>query len=99
MEFSDETAPRFLEAGLLRLYGLRLDGQIIAAYYGFMHSSGGVRRAYFYLSGFDPAYAKFSLGRLIVEHAIRSAIAERASEFDFLRGNEPYKYDGVRGTG
>jgi CelD/BcsL family acetyltransferase involved in cellulose biosynthesis len=87
-----ETAARFLDADLLRLYALRLNQKIIAVYYGFMHCDANQRRAYFYLSGFDPEFARLSPAGLIVEHAIRAAINERAAEFDFLRGSEPYKY-------
>jgi CelD/BcsL family acetyltransferase involved in cellulose biosynthesis len=87
-----ETARLFLDAHVLRLYALRIGGEIIAVYYGFMHRSAGRLRAYFYLSGFDPAYAKFSAGGLIVEHAIRASIEQGAAEFDFLRGSESYKY-------
>ena|SRR5438105_11909593 len=45
-----------------------------------------------YLSGFDPALARFSLGTLLVGHAIEEAVREGAEEFDFLRGQEDYKY-------
>jgi CelD/BcsL family acetyltransferase involved in cellulose biosynthesis len=46
----------------------------------------------FYLSGFDPQWAAFSPGVLLIAHAIEEAIREGQQEFDFLRGNEPYKY-------
>lgn len=49
-------------------------------------------RAYGYLSGFDPAYAFESPGTILLDHAIREAAREGCSEFNFLRGQEPYKY-------
>lgn len=86
--FHREAARRLLRAGLLRQYVLRLDRRVIAAYYGF-HARG---RSYYYLSGFEPAYRQLSPGMLIVGHAVEQAAAEHAVEFDFLRGQESYKY-------
>ncbi|MFY7954449.1 MAG: GNAT family N-acetyltransferase, partial [Armatimonadaceae bacterium] len=48
---------------------------------------------FYYLGGFDPDFAKFSPGTVLTAHAIRYAIEnDRSSRFDFLRGNESYKY-------
>lgn len=77
-----------LDSNRLRLYALRLDGQIVASYYGFTHR----KRHYYYLGGFDPAFSRLSLGHQIVHHAMREAIREGVHTFDFLRGQEPYKY-------
>jgi CelD/BcsL family acetyltransferase involved in cellulose biosynthesis len=44
------------------------------------------------LSGFDPDYARFSPGSVLVDLAISHALKEGESEFDFLVGGEPYKY-------
>jgi CelD/BcsL family acetyltransferase involved in cellulose biosynthesis len=86
--FHDAAAPALLSAGLLRLYALRLDGRIIAV----LHAMHANRRAYCYMSGFDPDLAEISPGTLILAHAVEQAIGERAFEVDFLRGREPYKY-------
>lgn len=94
---ADETVRRFhrdaidglLEAGLLRLYLLRAGDQIAGAYYGFFDD----RRAYAYLGGFDPAFTFESPGTILVGHAIAEASREGATEFHFLRGREPYKYE------
>jgi CelD/BcsL family acetyltransferase involved in cellulose biosynthesis len=86
--FQRKAAWRFMRAGVLRLYALRLNGKVVAAYYGFMHG----RRAYFYLSGFDPELHLISPGTLVVGHAVEEAVREGAEEFDFLRGSEAYKY-------
>src|SRR5205085_8553986 len=88
-EFHRDAAWSLLCRGMLRLYGLRIDGHLAAALYGFADH----RRAYYYLSGFDPLYARMSPGFLIVGHAIQHAFTEGLREFDFLRGREPYKYD------
>lgn len=87
-EFHREAARGLLAAGALRLYGLRLNDQWAASFYGFQQAG----RAYYYLGGFDPALGPLSLGTLMVSHAIEAAIREGAREFDFLRGSEGYKY-------
>jgi CelD/BcsL family acetyltransferase involved in cellulose biosynthesis len=46
----------------------------------------------YYLGGFEPAYARASVGALVVAHALAEAQRHGAREFDFLRGREPYKY-------
>jgi CelD/BcsL family acetyltransferase involved in cellulose biosynthesis len=46
-----------------------------------------------YNSGYDPAFSSLSVGLLLKAHALREAIESGMKRFDFLRGNEPYKYD------
>jgi CelD/BcsL family acetyltransferase involved in cellulose biosynthesis/glycosyltransferase involved in cell wall biosynthesis len=87
-QFHVEAGKRLLRLGVLRLYGLRLRGRLIAAYYGFLAH----RRGYYYLGGFDPQWQRLSPGVLLVGHAVEAALAEGANSFDFLRGQEPYKY-------
>jgi CelD/BcsL family acetyltransferase involved in cellulose biosynthesis len=81
-------AAAFLARGMLRLYALRLDGEVAAAWYGFAANG----RVHYYLGGFDPAFDRYSVGTVIVGHAIGQARGERATELDFLRGREAYKY-------
>jgi CelD/BcsL family acetyltransferase involved in cellulose biosynthesis len=45
-----------------------------------------------YNSGFDPAHAKLAPGLVLLAHVIGDAITRRIPVFDFLRGEEPYKY-------
>jgi CelD/BcsL family acetyltransferase involved in cellulose biosynthesis len=87
--FQRAAAPALASAGLLRLWVLRIDGEPAAAHYGLAHGT----RAYSYLTGFDPAFAFESPGVILLAHAIEHAWAEGASEFHFLRGPEPYKYE------
>jgi CelD/BcsL family acetyltransferase involved in cellulose biosynthesis/glycosyltransferase involved in cell wall biosynthesis len=86
--FHRDAARRLLAAGLLRMYALRLEGRTAAVFHGFAARD----RTSYYLSGFDPAFERFSPGTLVVGHAIEEAAREGAAEFDFLRGGEPYKY-------
>ncbi|HEY6345998.1 MAG TPA: GNAT family N-acetyltransferase [Bryobacteraceae bacterium] len=51
------------------------------------------RRSFcFYITGFDQRYRALSPGIVIVAHAIRDAICHGYRVFDFLRGDEPYKF-------
>jgi CelD/BcsL family acetyltransferase involved in cellulose biosynthesis len=86
--FHRDAAARFLANGWLRLHLLHLDGLCHAALYCFAVGN----RTFYYLGGFSPELSKYSLGTILTAHAIRTAIREGHSEFDFLRGNEPYKY-------
>jgi CelD/BcsL family acetyltransferase involved in cellulose biosynthesis len=76
-----------LRAGWLRLWFLDVDGDSVAAWYGWL--IGG--RYQYYQAGFDPAWARHSPGLLLLSHTIRSAIEEGADHYDLLIGDEPYK--------
>jgi CelD/BcsL family acetyltransferase involved in cellulose biosynthesis len=75
-------------AGLLRLRVLHAGGHPIAALYGFAAKG----RAYAYLCGLDPEWAEVSPGTQVIAAAIEDAMREGCREFDFLRGEEPFKY-------
>jgi CelD/BcsL family acetyltransferase involved in cellulose biosynthesis len=85
--FHHEVAQQFVERGWLRLHRLRLDGETRAAFYCFQLGA----RVYYYLSGFDVAFGKYSIGNVLMAQAIERAIGDGAREFDFLRGDETYK--------
>lgn len=87
-QFNRAAARRLLELGIARFYGFYVNERMAACYYGFLHRG----RASAYLTGFDPEFDHLSAGALMMEHAIREAKREGAREFDFLRGQEPYKY-------
>jgi CelD/BcsL family acetyltransferase involved in cellulose biosynthesis len=87
--FHTDAAHRLMQAGNLRLHTLTLDGTIQAALYCFQKGT----RCYYYLGGFEPTLARLSIGTVLTARAIRHAIEQDgATEFDFLRGNEGYKY-------
>lgn len=87
-DFHREVATAMAEQDLLRLYVMRVNGRLAAAFYGFADAT----RLYYYLGGFDPAAARYSVGSLVVLHAIEAAAARGAVDVDFLRGGEAYKY-------
>lgn len=86
--FHADVAGRFLRAGMLRLYVLEVDGKVVAAINCWRRGD----RVAFLHTGYDEALARHSPGMLVLAHAIRASIAEGATEFDFLRGDEPYKH-------
>jgi CelD/BcsL family acetyltransferase involved in cellulose biosynthesis len=76
-----------LERDWLRLWTMEVDREPVAAWYGWRV---GQRYAY-YLAGFSPDWADRSVGFLLLAQTVRAAIEEGASEYDLLRGGEPYK--------
>lgn len=86
--FHREAAAGFLGQGMLRLYALRLEGRVVAALYCF----AGHGRCCYYAAGFQTDIQALSPGTLLIAHALEDAVLRGDTEFDFLRGNEPYKY-------
>jgi CelD/BcsL family acetyltransferase involved in cellulose biosynthesis len=86
--FHFEVAAKFLDRGWLRLHGLRIDGVLIAVLYAF--SAKG--RTFYYQSGFNADFSRFSPGSLVLKYAIDEAFREGCHTFEFLRGRESYKY-------
>jgi CelD/BcsL family acetyltransferase involved in cellulose biosynthesis len=77
-----------LEEGNLQLNVFRRDGEDIAATMSFVYRD----RYLLYNSGYDPSQAAHSPGIAAVALSMQDAIEEKASAFDFLSGDEPYKY-------
>lgn len=77
-------------ANLLRLIMLWDGGLPVAGVAGLIDRK---RRAWcLYVTSFDEAYAVHSPGRVAIALAIRDAIEMKMEIFDFLRGEEPYKF-------
>jgi CelD/BcsL family acetyltransferase involved in cellulose biosynthesis len=74
-------------AGFLWLTALYVDGVPVGSIYAMRYG----KTVYYYQAGFDPTQGSISPGTLLVAHAIRRAIEEGANQFDFMRGDEPYK--------
>ncbi len=75
------------ERGWLRLWLLELDGEPVAAWYGFRFGDA----EYFYQAGRDPLH-EGSPGFVLLCHTIREAFADGVAEYRLLRGAEDYKY-------
>ena len=74
---------------VLRLAVLELNGERLAACINIDYGSSYL----LYNSGYDPAYARLSVGLLNKALTIKWAIASGKRVFDFLRGDERYKYE------
>ena len=77
------------EARRLDVAVLRAGGRAVAYNLGYVHE--GVVN--YWNTGFDPEYARFSPGKLLVHGLIESAFDAGHREFNFLRGDEAYKLE------
>jgi len=86
--FYRDIATRFLEKGWLHFSCLVLDGEVVSAEYTFIYN----HKFYYATSARDIKYAEYSVGHLHQMFLIKYAIEKGLREFDFLRGDEPYKF-------
>jgi CelD/BcsL family acetyltransferase involved in cellulose biosynthesis len=88
-DFHHELAQRMAVAGQLYLARLDCNGSPTASVYGFFLKG----RLFYYQTGFDPAWASQGAGSVLLGRVIEDVITRlHAKEFDFLRGDESYKY-------
>ncbi|MCA9979378.1 MAG: GNAT family N-acetyltransferase [Anaerolineales bacterium] len=81
--------PAMLQDGLLQLLFANLRGQRYAALLNFVYND----RTWVYNSGLDMSqHSNLSLGVVLSAHAIELATQRGYHTFDFLRGDETYKY-------
>lgn len=87
-EFHKDIALAFAGKGWLRLFVLWFDETPVAYVYGYFFD----QKYWYYQTAFDLAFSKYGAGMVAIQMVIESMIQEGAREFDFLRGNESYKY-------
>lgn len=87
--FFRRVAPALAALGMARLWFLDTPGGPLAAFMT-IEWDGTVG---LYNSGFRPDRAALSPGLVLLAHVVRDAIERGARRFDFLRGEERYKYD------
>jgi CelD/BcsL family acetyltransferase involved in cellulose biosynthesis len=81
--------PAAMQAGWLQLNFLEVAGEAVAAYCNFDYNN----EILVYNSGLDPSKASaLSPGIVLLAYNIQYAIEAGRSVFNFLRGNEQYKY-------
>ena len=76
------------ELGWLQLAFLTVDGEKAAAYLNFDYEN----RIWVYNSGLDRRFMEYSPGWVLLGHLLMWANENKRSAFDFMRGNEDYKY-------
>jgi CelD/BcsL family acetyltransferase involved in cellulose biosynthesis len=87
-KFHRAVCQSFLKRDWLRLWTLRCNGQSVCVLLNYFY--GG--RYYFFIGGFAPEYARWSVGTCLFSKVFQRAIEDGATEFDFLKGEEEYKY-------
>jgi CelD/BcsL family acetyltransferase involved in cellulose biosynthesis len=87
--FFRDVAEAIAARGWLRLGVLGVDGEDAAVLFGFAYE----QTLALYNAAYDPDLATLSVGIACAAYAIRSAIDEGLRVYDFLRGDERYKYD------
>ncbi len=60
----------------------------VSAFFGFYFCD----RVFFYQMGHDPEFEKYSLGSTIIYESINEAFQKKCVEYNFLQGDERYKY-------
>jgi CelD/BcsL family acetyltransferase involved in cellulose biosynthesis len=81
-------ADAFSRRGWLDLYALSLNGRAITYLLCFSYN----RSLYLYNASYDNRYAHVSPGIVAIAMCIEDAIKRGIGRFEFLRGNEAYKY-------
>lgn len=76
------------DAGNLQLAFLTVNGSNAAAYFNFDYAN----RIWVYNSGLDYAYMDYSPGWVLLGHLLKWANENGREVFDFMRGDEEYKY-------
>jgi len=87
-DFHRDVVVRLARAGWLRFEEIWIEGACRASLYGI----GRGERYCYYLSGYDPAWSKYSLGFTVIGLSIADAIERGVKFYDLLRGAEPYKF-------
>ncbi len=89
VDFFRRIMPEMQAADLLRLHFLKIDGTPCAAYLNLDHNG----HVYVYNSGLEPnTFGALSPGIVLLQKLIKDAIQQGHTVFDFLRGDESYKY-------
>ncbi len=86
--FYRDIAAQFLKKGWLQFSCLFVDSEVASAEYAFVYN----QKFYCVTFARDIGYSEYSLGHLHQMFLIKQAIEKGLREYDFLRGDEPYKF-------
>ena len=84
-----DIARESVDRGQFILSFLEVDGENVAACICFDYGGDYL----LYNSGYDPSYSRLSVGLINKALSLQSAIEEGRKTFNFLKGNERYKYN------
>jgi len=85
--FYIDIAQRFAENGCLSLYFLTVNDEPVSGLYGFTYN----QKMYAAVSGFDPDYSQYGVGKLLEYKVIEKCIENNLIEYDMMKGEESYK--------
>ncbi len=92
--FLRDVAPRLARPGWLRFEEIWIEDECRASVFGI---DVGERHC-LYLSGYDPAWSKYSLGFALIGLSIAGAVERGKRYCDLLRGSEAYKFEWANET-
>ncbi len=87
--FYDAVTAWAADRGILRLAFLRLDGRAVA--FQLALEEHGV--FYYYKAGYDPAYHRFSPGKLLIGSLLERAFEQGLERVELLGADEPWKLE------
>ena len=89
LNFFQALIKKIAELGWLKLYFLKIGGQLASTLLCFDYQN----EILLYNSGFDvQRFAHLSPGNVLISYSIHHAIKLGRIRYDFLRGNEVYKF-------
>ena len=92
--FHRRVAKAMAENDVVRIFSLKCDDQTVAALYCFLYD----HRLLYYQAGFDSDYESQSVGLVLMGMILQYCHEQGYSEFDFLRGEEEYKFRWTKTT-
>jgi len=87
-DFYYDVSKYFWQNGWLNLSFIDVDGEPVSAVWGFNYAE----TYYDMTSSFDTDYAAYSIGIIHVMRRIEDCIRNGLTKFDFLKGDEPFKF-------
>lgn len=85
--FLFDVCHRFAARDALRIFQLKIAGQVVATRIGFVHG----KALYLYFSGYSPAYAQYSIMTTLVAEIIQYAISEGIHSVNLSTGTDVSK--------
>ncbi len=89
VSFQRDLIPMLAQTGLLRFDEIWVEGECRASIYGLDDG----QTFFYYNSGYDLDWSNKSVGLVLIGLSVKNAIARGNSLYDFLRGDETYKFD------
>lgn len=89
LAFFQDMARTFVHTDMLRLFRLCIDGQTAATFLAFQYGN----RIFDYASGINRDFMAWNTGHVLNQLTLQYGIANGIQEYDFLLGDEEYKYE------